>query len=194
MGDMIREQLHIERRQEDLLKRRSAELGVTEAEIVRVALDSFMAYSGTSSRDSGAWEEEKAFIGELISTGRLLEARHGIEMIYMKGEVFLDTNVLVYAYDLSDPAKQRRAIDVLDDLSVRDAGVISTQVMSELFVVLTRKLGNALTVEQALETVTRHMRAWRVVDVTDFIVLEAARGVRVTKCRSGMRKFGQLPS
>lgn len=99
-------------------------------------------------------------------------------MIYMKGEVFLDTNVLVYAYDLSDPAKQRRAIDVLDDLSVRDAGVISTQVMSELFVVLTRKLGNALTVEQALETVTRHMRAWRVVDVTDFIVLEAARGVR----------------
>lgn len=117
----------------------------------------------------------------------------------MKGEVFLDTNVLVYAYDLSEPVKQRRAIDVLDDLSVRDAGVISTQVMSELFVVLTRKLGNALTVEQALETVTRHMRAWRVVDVTDFIVLEAARGVR--DCRMSFRdaqvwaaaKLNQIP-
>jgi predicted nucleic acid-binding protein len=120
-------------------------------------------------------------------------------MIYMKGEVFLDTNVLVYAYDLSEPVKQRRAIDVLDDLSARDAGVISTQVMSELFVVLTRKLGNALTVEQALETVTRHMRAWRVVDVTDFIVLEAARGVR--DCRMSFRdaqvwaaaKLNQIP-
>ncbi|MGI6517270.1 MAG: PIN domain-containing protein [Bacillota bacterium] len=117
----------------------------------------------------------------------------------MKGEVFLDTNVLVYAYDLSEPVKQRRAIDVLDDLSARDAGVISTQVMSELFVVLTRKLGNALTVEQALETVTRHMRAWRVVDVTDFIVLEAARGVR--DCRMSFRdaqvwaaaKLNQIP-
>jgi hypothetical protein len=70
MGDMIRKQLYIERRHEDLLKRRSAELGVTEAEIVREALDSFMAYSGTSSRDSGAWKEEKAFIEELISTGK----------------------------------------------------------------------------------------------------------------------------
>jgi len=29
-----------------------------------------MAYSGTSSRDSGAWKEEKAFIEELISTGK----------------------------------------------------------------------------------------------------------------------------
>ena len=61
---------------------------------------------------------------------------------------------------------------------MRDAGVISTQVLSEMFVVLARKLGDALTVEQALETVTWHARAWRVVDVTDFIVLEAARGVR----------------
>lgn len=117
----------------------------------------------------------------------------------MKGEVFLDTNVLVYAYDLSEPVKQRRAIDVLDDLSARDAGVISTQVMSELFVVLTRKLGNALTVEQALETVTRHMRAWRVVDVTDFIVLEAARGVRDCQMSFGdaqvwaAAKLNQIP-
>ncbi len=38
-------------------------------------------------------------------------------MIYMKGEVFLDTNVLVYAYNLSDPVKQRRAIDVLDEVT-----------------------------------------------------------------------------
>jgi predicted nucleic acid-binding protein len=50
--------------------------------------------------------------------------------------------------------------------------------MAEMFVVLTRKLSSPLSVEQAVRSLERHMRTWQVVDVTGFIVLEAARGVR----------------
>ena len=35
-----------------------------------------------------------------------------------------------------------------------------------------------ISVEQAVRPLERHVRTWQVVDVTDFIVLEAARGVR----------------
>ena len=96
----------------------------------------------------------------------------------MRGRVLIDTNVLVYAYDVSEPEKQRRALDVLRGLAERETGVVSTQIMAEMFVVLTRKLSSPLSAEQAVRSLERHMRTWQVVSVTDFIVLEAARGVR----------------
>lgn len=96
----------------------------------------------------------------------------------MRGRALIDTNVLVYAYDVSEPERQRRALDVLHVLAERETGVVSTQIMAEMFVVLTRKLSSPLSVEQAVRSLTRHMRTWQVAYITDFIVLEAARGVR----------------
>ena len=58
----------------------------------------------------------------------------------MNGNIFVDTNILVYAYDRSEPEKQGRAVEVLDRLATRGAGVISTQVLAEFFVTVTRKL------------------------------------------------------
>ena len=96
----------------------------------------------------------------------------------MRGRVLIDTNVLVYAYDVAEPEKQRRALDLLDGFAEQETGVVSTQIMAEMFVVLTRKLSSPLSVEQAVRSLARHVRTWQVVAVTDFIVLEAARGVR----------------
>jgi len=90
----------------------------------------------------------------------------------------MDTNVLVYAYDATEPEKQRRALDLLHGLAEREAGVVSTQIMAGMSVVLTRELSSPLSVEQAVRSLTRHMRTWQVVDVTHSVVLEAARGVR----------------
>jgi predicted nucleic acid-binding protein len=57
-------------------------------------------------------------------------------------KVFLDTNVLVYAVDHGQPAKQERAIALLRGFgSAQFRGVISTQVLQEFYVVATRKLG-----------------------------------------------------
>lgn len=96
----------------------------------------------------------------------------------MKDRVFVDTNVLVYAYDRSEAAKQQRAVEVLDLLIASGKGVISTQVLSEFFNAVTRKIRMPLTIEDAMASVENHTRAWRVLDVTTFIILEAIRGVR----------------
>jgi predicted nucleic acid-binding protein len=96
----------------------------------------------------------------------------------MSDRVFVDTNILVYAYDRSEPEKQQQALIVLDSLALAKAGVISTQVMAEFFVTITRKITAPLSVNQAYERLTNYMQAWSVVDLTSLVVLEAARGVR----------------
>jgi predicted nucleic acid-binding protein len=54
---------------------------------------------------------------------------------------FLDTNILVYAEDLSEPGKQKRALELFEVHRLQRTGVISLQVLQEYFVNVTRKLG-----------------------------------------------------
>jgi predicted nucleic acid-binding protein len=63
---------------------------------------------------------------------------------------FLDTNVVVYAFDTADPEKQRAAIDVLE--SGRRL-VVSTQVLLETWWVLTRRLEHPLSEDSASEVI-----------------------------------------
>jgi predicted nucleic acid-binding protein len=59
----------------------------------------------------------------------------------MTVRVFVDTNVLVYLYDARDAPKQARARTVFEELGTAGfAPVVSTQVLQEAFVALTRKL------------------------------------------------------
>ncbi len=96
----------------------------------------------------------------------------------MNARVFVDTNILVYAYDRSEPEKQQQALVVLDNLVTTKAGVISTQVMAEFFVTITRKITAPLSVDDAYERLVNYLQAWTVVDLTGLVTLEAARGVR----------------
>jgi predicted nucleic acid-binding protein len=57
----------------------------------------------------------------------------------MPGPDFLDTNVVVYAYDITDPAKQRIAQDLVRK-AVAGELVISTQVLAEFAATLLHKL------------------------------------------------------
>lgn len=97
----------------------------------------------------------------------------------MTGEVLVDTNVLAYAYDRSERPKQRVALAVLDLLADTQRGVLTTRVLGELFVTLTRKLTERMTVEQAAERIHHYVLSWPIFDVTRLIVLEAAQGVRL---------------
>jgi predicted nucleic acid-binding protein len=96
----------------------------------------------------------------------------------MSGRCFVDTNVLVYAYDRSEPLKQQQAMVVLDHLVTKNAGVISTQVMAEFFVAVTRKIAVPLSVDEGYRRLANYWQAWTVIDLTGLVVLEAARGVR----------------
>ncbi len=54
---------------------------------------------------------------------------------------FLDTNVLIYCDDASEPAKQQKALEVLDEHTRARTGVVSLQVLQEYFVAACRMLG-----------------------------------------------------
>ncbi len=96
----------------------------------------------------------------------------------MSANVLVDTNVLVYAYDRAETAKQARAFEVLNELAEKAMGVLSTQILAEFFVTVTRKLSQPLTVSQAYERVENYLQAWPVLEVSGLVVLEAIRGVK----------------
>jgi predicted nucleic acid-binding protein len=89
----------------------------------------------------------------------------------------VDTNVLIYAYDAADPAKRRRAIEVLAALASSGTGALSVQVLSEFYVNVTRKPKAPLTAEQARDTSIRLCRSWHVLELEARTHLGAVAGV-----------------
>ena len=57
----------------------------------------------------------------------------------MTDRAFIDTNVFVYVYDEQEPIKRAIALRLIERAG-RDGSVISTQVLSEFYVALTRRL------------------------------------------------------
>ena len=48
-------------------------------------------------------------------------------------KTLIDTNLLVYMYDLAEPEKRQRAVTVLQHVRAVESGVLSAQVLSEFF-------------------------------------------------------------
>jgi predicted nucleic acid-binding protein len=67
----------------------------------------------------------------------------------MSGRYFLDTNVLVYSFDSSQPVKKERANELIMDALHSGLGVISTQVVQEFLNVATRKFAVPLKLEDS---------------------------------------------
>lgn len=82
---------------------------------------------------------------------------------------FVDTNVLAYAYDADSGDKGERAREVLAEI---DGAVVSTQVVLELFAVLTRKLGLP---REAAEEATESLMDLEVVATDARLVREGLR-------------------
>ncbi|MGE9267889.1 MAG: PIN domain-containing protein [Verrucomicrobiales bacterium] len=71
----------------------------------------------------------------------------------MSAKVFVDTNILLYARDASEPEKQRVAAERLAELWDSRCGRLSIQVLNEYYVNVTRKLSPGLTPEEAWDDV-----------------------------------------
>ncbi|HEY6478361.1 MAG TPA: PIN domain-containing protein [Polyangia bacterium] len=76
---------------------------------------------------------------------------------------FVDTNILVYAEDRDAGRKRDHARDLLVALWKDESGVVSVQVLQELYVTLTRKLRHPLSPARASEIVNEYL-TWNVVD------------------------------
>jgi predicted nucleic acid-binding protein len=92
--------------------------------------------------------------------------------------VLIDTNLLVYLYDVHNPKKAAQSRLVLDRLEMTRTGRLSVQCMAEFLHVSTYKLDPPLSWAEALAQVGLFTRMWPVFDLTPMIVLEAGRGAR----------------
>lgn len=71
----------------------------------------------------------------------------------MIDSIFVDTNILLYARDASEPDKQPVAAERLDQLWDGKNGKLSVQVLNEYFVNVTRKLKPGLTPAEAWDDI-----------------------------------------
>lgn len=86
---------------------------------------------------------------------------------------FVDTNVLAYAHDRSETRKQPVAQAQLEELWRDRTGVLSTQVLQELYVVATRKLATPIPRTTARRIVALYAE-WPVVQVDVPLILAAS--------------------
>ncbi|MCU1339644.1 MAG: hypothetical protein JWO19_5225 [Bryobacterales bacterium] len=96
----------------------------------------------------------------------------------MTGErtpAFVDTNVLVYAFDKSSSPKKRVAQRLMSELMIENRLNLSTQVLQELFVTLTRKVGQPCSSGEAL-AVLDDLAAWPVIGI-NYAAIRAAAGL-----------------
>jgi predicted nucleic acid-binding protein len=77
------------------------------------------------------------------------------------GREFIDTNVLVYAFDTSAGPKQAASARLLERLWNSGGGCLSVQVLQEFFVIVTRKIAHPLSIKEAAERI-REFSRWRV--------------------------------
>jgi hypothetical protein len=76
MSDLIRKQFYISRRQESMLKKKAAEMGVAEAQIVREALDNQLDRIYITRTSGLEWQEELEFIKQRIADHGTQEERN----------------------------------------------------------------------------------------------------------------------
>lgn len=67
----------------------------------------------------------------------------------MSAKLFFDTNILVYAFDHGEKEKQKIAQDLLNTEGSMGEISLSTQVLQEFFVTVTRKLRKPLSIDDA---------------------------------------------
>jgi hypothetical protein len=75
MSSKIRKQIYIAPHQDTLLKTIAQQAGMSEAEIIRQALDRHLGTATSSTLDLMAWENEKAFISQVKNRSPLSGGR-----------------------------------------------------------------------------------------------------------------------
>ncbi|MEJ2170148.1 MAG: PIN domain-containing protein [Desulfobacterales bacterium] len=90
----------------------------------------------------------------------------------MTANVFVDTNVLVYSRDASEPQKQERAMAWMVHLWSNRAGKLSYQVLQEFYQTVTSKLQPGLDPKNARRDV-RSLLAWQPILVNERVLENA---------------------
>jgi predicted nucleic acid-binding protein len=87
-------------------------------------------------------------------------------------KIFIDTNIIIYAYDVTAGNKHKVARNILTELWNSGMGVISTQVLQEFFVNAIQKIPRPIDKKLAKEIV-RDFLKWNVVVSNGDSILDA---------------------
>ena len=90
----------------------------------------------------------------------------------MSDKFFIDTNILVYAHDTEDPEKQQKAQAVIFEGIRSDKAVVSTQVISEFYVIITQKIKSPLPRSKAKEE-TKQLAILEMVEIDLPLIFQA---------------------
>jgi predicted nucleic acid-binding protein len=74
----------------------------------------------------------------------------------MSAKAFVDTNVLIYAHDVDAGPKHRKANAILRELWDEGSGLLSTQVLQEFYVNVTRKIASPLPKAEARKVISSY--------------------------------------
>ncbi len=128
----------------------------------------------------------------------------------MIDKYFIDSNIIVYAHDTANPYKQEVAKRLIFEGLQNDSGVISTQVLSEFFVTVTKKikkplpfdiaqreiqlLGNLTVIEIEYEMVVQTIETHRQNKISywDSLIISAAQRSRCSRLYSEDLNDGQI--
>jgi len=94
----------------------------------------------------------------------------------MSDNIFVDTNILLYSRDASEPQKQAIAAAKLAELWETRGGRLSIQVLNEYFVSVTRKIKPGLSPEEAWDDIEA-LSAWNPLPI-DMAILTRAFAVQ----------------
>jgi predicted nucleic acid-binding protein len=78
-------------------------------------------------------------------------------MSSMTATTFVDTNILIYAYNVDAHSKHEIAKGLLRELWTRRTGVLSLQVLQEFYVNVTRKIPSPLSKQSARAAVNTYL-------------------------------------
>ncbi len=91
----------------------------------------------------------------------------------MNDKTFVDTNILLYAHDRDAGEKHKRAKAILQNLWDSRTGMLSTQVLEEFYVNVTRKISKPLSRQKARDVIRQYL-VWENVSIDGTTILEAS--------------------
>lgn len=96
-------------------------------------------------------------------------------MNYMKGKIFIDTNVLVYLFSVSEPQKREHCLQILAKRRRDSVLVWSTQIVQEFYNVMTLKFNKDL---QAVKSTLNLFNDFELI-INNFRIIEHAIDIQI---------------
>jgi len=91
----------------------------------------------------------------------------------MSGKIFVDTNIFIYAHDVDAGEKHSVAAGIMRDLWLTREGIMSTQVLQEFYVNVTRKIPTPIPRSEARGIIGQYS-VWNIVGIDTSRIVAAS--------------------